>query len=217
MDSGLGLGKSAASPPSPLRTGNSLTTSFSAGGQSPAGARADFRRSSLAPSEMRRPSAIPSFSAKLEQRRATLAAGRIESAAPSQALMSTKDLHIVFANLEEVAGLAETFARVLEAAKGGDDAEEMDDRIGEVFVQMVSLVSPIASNSCADDSLAQISRIEKIYSAYCSRHDRAIVRLQELEPTLRGYFAECKTLSHGRTGAWDLGSLLIKPVQRCLK
>lgn len=72
-------------------------------------------------------------------------------------------------------------------------------------------------HSLSDKFDSQISRIEKIYSAYCSRHDRAIVRLQELEPSLRGYFAECKTLSHGRTGAWDLGSLLIKPVQRCLK
>lgn len=148
MDSGLGLGKSAASPPSPLRGGNNLTASFYAAGQSPAASRADLRRSSLAPNEMRRPSAVLSFSAKLEQRRATLAAGRIEAAAPSQALMSTKDLHIVFANLEEVAGLAETFARVLEGAKGGDDADEMDDRIGEVFVQMVSFVSLFVWSLC---------------------------------------------------------------------
>lgn len=41
--------------------------------------------------------------------------------------------------------------------------------------------------------------------------------LQELEPSLRPYLAQCKTISHGRTHAWDLASLLIKPVQRCLK
>jgi len=65
--------------------------------------------------------------------------------------------------------------------------------------------------------LTQLPRIQQVYSNYCVRHHRAIVRLQDLEPTLRSYFSECKTLSHGRTNAWDLASLLIKPVQRCLK
>lgn len=63
----------------------------------------------------------------------------------------------------------------------------------------------------------QIPRIQQTYSTYCARHHRAIVLLQELEPSLRPHLAECKTLSHGRTNAWDLASLLIKPVQRCLK
>lgn len=137
MDSGLGLG-SSASPPPPARPGSNLTPSSLATGLSPATVRGELRRSSTAPYDARRPSTAPSFSAKLEQRRATLAATRIESAAPTHALMSTKDLHVVFANLEEVAGLAQTFAEVLEGAKGSE-GEEMDDRIGEVFVQMVSL------------------------------------------------------------------------------
>lgn len=41
--------------------------------------------------------------------------------------------------------------------------------------------------------------------------------LQQLEPILRAYYVECKSLSEFRTTAWDLQSLLIKPVQRCLK
>ena len=60
-------------------------------------------------------------------------------------------------------------------------------------------------------------KIQQVYSTYCSRHDGAIQLLQELEPTLRTYFADCRELSNGRTKAWDLASLLIKPVQRCLK
>jgi hypothetical protein len=64
---------------------------------------------------------------------------------------------------------------------------------------------------------SQSHRLEKIYSTYCTRHDRAILRLSELESQLKMYFVECRTLSHGRTAAWDLGSLLIKPVQRILK
>ena len=64
---------------------------------------------------------------------------------------------------------------------------------------------------------AQLPRISQVYTYYCTRHHSAIVRLQELSPSLVGYFAECKMLCQGRTNSWDLPSLLIKPVQRCLK
>ncbi|GAA5895147.1 hypothetical protein JCM5296_000894 [Sporobolomyces johnsonii] len=118
---------------------------------------------------------------------------------PGQPLMSAQDIHTVFANLEEIATLAEAFAGLLDGAMGSETGDDKtDDRIGDVFVEM-------------------IPRVQQVYSTYCARHHRAIVRLQELEPTLRTYFFECKTLSHGRTTAWDLASLLIKPVQRCLK
>ncbi|GAA5899556.1 uncharacterized protein JCM6883_005259 [Sporobolomyces salmoneus] len=116
---------------------------------------------------------------------------------PGQPLMSAKDIHVIFANLEEIASLAETFAAMLEEAAGEEESESRD-RIGSTFLEM-------------------LPRIQKVYSNYCVRHHRAIVRLQELEPSLRSYLSECKTLSHGRTNAWDLASLLIKPVQRCLK
>lgn len=50
-------------------------------------------------------------------------------------LMSKNDLHIVFANLEEIADLAEAFSSVLDSAMGS--GEDMDDNIGEIFVEMV--------------------------------------------------------------------------------
>lgn len=130
--------------------------------------------------------------------------------------MSSKDLHLVFANLDEVSRFAETFAEVLEAAKGSEDLEEMDDHIGQVFCEMVSPTGRV-QGPVELTCVHQIPRLEKIYSTYCSRHDRAIIRLQELEEGLRTYLLECRTLSSGRTQAWDLGSLLIKPVQRALK
>jgi hypothetical protein len=52
--------------------------------------------------------------------------------------MSTKDIHVIFANLEEIASLAETFAGMLEQASGGD-ANEMQDQLGSTFLEMVSL------------------------------------------------------------------------------
>lgn len=139
-------------------------------------------------------------------------------AAAGEPLMSPRDLHVVFANLEEMADLAQAFAGVLDGARGSGNEEDMADRIGEVFVEMVSCtLLPAATPADCFPSHPQIPRIQQVYSTYCARHHRAIMRLQELEPVLRTYLAECKTLSHGRTNAWDLASLLIKPVQRCLK
>lgn len=65
----------------------------------------------------------------------------------------------------------------------------------------------------------QIPRLQTVFSTYCSRHERATERLQELEADadFKTYLDNCKALSAGRTNAWDIHSLLIKPVQRALK
>ncbi|GAA5913958.1 hypothetical protein JCM8208_007010 [Rhodotorula glutinis] len=189
MSTGLGLGNgSSASPPSPTL------------GSRRSPRRPDFVRriSDRAEIESARRASSGSFgAAKGDQRRPPVVPS-LPTLMPGQPLMSEQDLHVVFANLEEIAGFADGFANALDAAAGTDDPEADDDRIGEIFVDM-------------------IPRIQQIYSIYCVRHHRAILRLQELEPTLRTYLSEAKTLSHGRTNAWDLASLLIKPVQRCLK
>ncbi|GAA5850043.1 hypothetical protein JCM8547_000991 [Rhodosporidiobolus lusitaniae] len=184
MSTGLGLGNvGPASPTSPALASSGLL---------------EARRSSAMPGHERRVSAVPSLnSSRLNERRPTVVPS-LPNLMPGQPLMSEKDLHVIFANLEEIAAFSEGFANLLDSASGADEIGAQDDRIGEVFVEM-------------------IPRIQQVYSTYCARHHRAILRLQELEPTLRTYFSECKTLSHGRTNAWDLASLLIKPVQRCLK
>ncbi|KAK4705756.1 hypothetical protein P7C70_g450, partial [Phenoliferia sp. Uapishka_3] len=172
MMSGLGLSSSPGDcPPSPLPSASS-----------PA------RTRTASKSLQRRPTLVPRGSLPLE-----IPQGDKESSP-----MSAKDVFTIFANLEDIAGFAESFSELLDGAWAHCTEDAMDDRVGEAFLRM-------------------IPRIQKIYSSYCARHHRAIVRLQELEPSLRAYLAECKQLSHGRTNAWDLASLLIKPVQRCLK
>ncbi|KDE09793.1 hypothetical protein MVLG_00192 [Microbotryum lychnidis-dioicae p1A1 Lamole] len=134
--------------------------------------------------------------AKLERRRQDSTVQALEYV--EDAVMSSRDIYTIFINLEEISDLAERFSAALDAAQGIDSQDAQDDRIGEVFVDM-------------------LPRIKQVYSTYCARHHRAIIRLQELGSTLHTYFSECRALSHGRTSAWDLASLLIKPVQRCLK
>ncbi|KAK4055181.1 hypothetical protein OIV83_000461 [Microbotryomycetes sp. JL201] len=197
--SGLGL-KTAASPTSATFSPNLSESSFRR--QSTASTTSSLipppssrRRHRPSSADSDRRISSQSFAEKLEKRRATMQQAPLNSA--GQALLTPRDVHLVFANLEQIAELAQVFSGVLDGAKGSDFGAN-DDRIGEVFVEM-------------------IPRLQNVYSTYCARHHRAIVRLQELEPELKGYLAECEQLCHGRTALPNLPALLIKPVQRCLK
>ena len=78
---------------------------------------------------------------------------------------------------------------------------------------------------CYDDSLltrdrrTQIPKLQPIYTTYITKHSSAIEHLNNLPqtPALTQYLAHTSTLAQSLTHAWDLSSLLIKPVQRLLK
>ncbi|KAI9277483.1 hypothetical protein BY458DRAFT_554484 [Sporodiniella umbellata] len=82
----------------------------------------------------------------------------------------------------------------------------------------------LLEHSCEQDSVGTAFResmrtIDRIYSEYCKRHEDAVLKLQELESrveTLK-FLNDCQAQLQGKTASWDLGSLLIKPVQRVLK
>ncbi|EST09433.1 Dbl homology (DH) domain protein [Kalmanozyma brasiliensis GHG001] len=96
-------------------------------------------------------------------------------------------------------GTAEEAAQLL--AQGQVNEESETDRVGQVFLKMMP-------------------RIEQVYSAYCSRHEVSMARLQELlstQPKVGSFLSECTRAARAYTNAWDLSSLLIKPVQRVLK
>ncbi|KAI5302054.1 hypothetical protein KEM55_001340, partial [Ascosphaera atra] len=63
------------------------------------------------------------------------------------------------------------------------------------------------------------SRMEEVYAEYLKHHDAANRMLETLQKreTVRTWLTECKSLAVGLTDAWDLDSLLVKPVQRMLK
>ncbi|PWW73719.1 hypothetical protein C7212DRAFT_300506 [Tuber magnatum] len=149
------------------------------------------------------------------------------------------DIKVLFGNTDAIVQFSKTFLESLKAAVGsvyvlrrarsgvnssavsvansansGDEdnrsnffddvatEEEKDKKtyVGEVFMDM-------------------FYNMEKVYGEYCKNHDNAVGRLQKLEGN-RGvaiWLAECKACAEDLTNAWNLESLLIKPVQRILK
>ena len=61
--------------------------------------------------------------------------------------------------------------------------------------------------------------MEKVYTEYLKNHDSANQKLQVLQKdtTISVWLKECHTCAQDLTSAWDLDSLLVKPVQRILK
>ncbi|RPA92071.1 hypothetical protein L873DRAFT_1831232 [Choiromyces venosus 120613-1] len=111
-------------------------------------------------------------------------------------------------------GVTSSAVSVANSANSGDEDnrssffddivnEEEKDRktyVGEVFMDM-------------------FYNMEKVYGEYCKNHDNAVGRLQKLESNkgVAVWLAECKACAEDLTNAWNLESLLIKPVQRILK
>ncbi|KAI8348859.1 Dbl homology domain-containing protein [Blakeslea trispora] len=65
-----------------------------------------------------------------------------------------------------------------------------------------------------------MERIEQTYTEFCTKHQDGLQRLHEMtstQPLLHRFLVQCNKQLVGRTGCWDLESLLIKPVQRILK
>lgn len=64
-----------------------------------------------------------------------------------------------------------------------------------------------------------MTHMEKVYSEYLKNHDAANQKLQILQKNekVQIWLKECRAYAHDLTTAWDLDSLLVKPVQRILK
>ncbi|GAB7349565.1 hypothetical protein MBLNU459_g0260t1 [Dothideomycetes sp. NU459] len=86
------------------------------------------------------------------------------------------------------------------ASEVPDEEKDKHTKVGEVFERYVS-------------------RMEQVYAAYLKNHDGANQRLSKLQTdaTVKCWLAECHNNASDITSAWDLDSLLVKPVQRILK
>ncbi|KAI0302442.1 hypothetical protein B0F90DRAFT_1714807 [Multifurca ochricompacta] len=115
--------------------------------------------------------------------------------------MTREDARIIFSNISELAHFADEFVTCLEIALGSAVPNgEGEDTVGSLFIEM-------------------IPRMETPYMLYITHHPAALARLNSLPqtPALAAYHATTRTLAQQLSHAWDLPSLLIKPVQRLLK
>ncbi|EMD32966.1 hypothetical protein CERSUDRAFT_57638 [Gelatoporia subvermispora B] len=121
--------------------------------------------------------------------------------APSLPPMTREDVRIIFNNVAELAVFADGFSEKLEEALGGVlEGGSGEDHVGTLFLEV-------------------IPQLESLYEAYITRHSTALEHLNNLpqSPALTTYLTQTRTLASSLSHAWDLPSLLIKPVQRLLK
>ncbi|KAH9956450.1 hypothetical protein BC827DRAFT_1139525 [Russula dissimulans] len=115
--------------------------------------------------------------------------------------MTRDDARIIFSNVPELAEFADVFVARLEVAMGNVLPNgEGEDCVGTLFMEM-------------------IPRMESPYMHYITHHPASLTHLNSLPqtPALAAYHATTRTLAQQLSNAWDLPSLLIKPVQRLLK
>ncbi|KAF8161718.1 hypothetical protein K438DRAFT_2070497 [Mycena galopus ATCC 62051] len=120
----------------------------------------------------------------------------------AQGPMTAEDIKLIFGNIAELAELSDVFCEALERTIGSalDDPDATDDHIGELFLRFAP-------------------ELEGPYKQYITRHPSALAHLTALPvtPELTAYHQKTRDLAVSLSHAWDLASLLIKPVQRLLK
>ncbi|KAI0090798.1 hypothetical protein BDY19DRAFT_984428 [Irpex rosettiformis] len=115
--------------------------------------------------------------------------------------MLEKDAKIIFMNVADIAMFSDMFTERLEEALGSVlEGGTGEDHVGALFLEMIPQLAPL-------------------YGTYVTRHPTALEHLNCLPqtPALTTYLGHTRTLAQSLTHAWDLPSLLIKPVQRLLK
>lgn len=142
-------------------------------------------------------------------------------------LLDELTLKVIFRNMSEVIALHTGFLAHLEEA------------VSNVYVLNAECISRPDSTSdliCLDDGndsedakdrtttvgstfLADIENIKTVYKDFLSTSDYASKRLIQVQqdPTVQQWLNECKQAADDLTEAWDLDSLLIKPLQRITK
>ncbi|OLL26843.1 Dynamin-binding protein [Neolecta irregularis DAH-3] len=114
--------------------------------------------------------------------------------------LKQEDSEILFANSSKILQFSRSLLQQLQPQDHSTEPDILTLNIGFIFGK-------------------NMMDIEKVYSKYCKHHEQSIERLHKLKANedVRKWLEMCQANSAGRTTAWDLDSLLIKPVQRVLK
>ncbi|THH09079.1 hypothetical protein EW145_g2266 [Phellinidium pouzarii] len=153
-----------------------------------------------APFQLPRPLTPPRSSGSSVRTVSTYSESSSNSSHPGSP-MTKDDVRVIFGNIAELAVFSDTFSERLQDALGDvlEDGKG-EDWVGALFLEI-------------------IPQLEPPYKTYITRHPSAIKHLSSLPqtPALATYLAQTQSLASSVTHAWDLPSLLIKPVQRLLK
>lgn len=151
--------------------------------------------------------------------------------------LSAEDVKILFANSDQVVQFSQALQDALKKAsrsvyimpksqrwtsrrntrdtRPGSSAgiEESTEHSG------MSELEKDRATSVGEAFMANMTQMEKVYSDYLKNHDAANKKLQVLQrnPKVAIWLKECRDWASDLTSAWDLDSLLVKPVQRILK
>ena len=155
----------------------------------------------------------------------------------SSLIVSEADVKILFGNSDQVLAFAATFLDALKKAakstyilpsskrwKGNRQSDhtshsEITDDQGLVEDDELNDYEKDRKTFIGQAFRRHIVEMEKVYGAYVKNLSASNDKLQALqkEKGVPEWLAECRTFAHDLTTAWDLDSLLVKPVQRILK
>lgn len=161
----------------------------------------------------------------------------IYKATASESVKLTKDdERILFTNSEEIVKFSSSFAKDLKAAAGELYQQLKNFRKQGDRTSKVTSTSGVSDETSSQKQAAMISgdsdevpiadvftkhlrKMEEVYMSYTKNHEESIRKLQALRENKAAVFwlNECAKESNDLTHAWDLSSLLVKPVQRFLK
>ena len=151
--------------------------------------------------------------------------------------LSKDDARILFANIEDVLQFSQDFFQELKVAaqpvykmsnkhRKGDRNSKVTTQTGQTDDGSSFQHGPELSDIKRDNMttigeafMKYLRRMEDVYMVYVRSNESSVKKLTELQAqqSTLTWLKECANESSDLTTAWDLGSLLVKPVQRFLK
>lgn len=150
--------------------------------------------------------------------------------------LSAEDVRTLFGNSDQIVHFSMTFQDALKEAARSVYVMPKSQRWSSKRSSRATQASPPAEDQSAADQetsdldkdrqtfigeafMANMAQMEKVYADYLKNHDSANKKLEALQknPKVAIWLKECREWASDLTSAWNLDSLLVKPVQRILK
>ncbi|KAJ5413114.1 hypothetical protein N7465_005419 [Penicillium sp. CMV-2018d] len=156
----------------------------------------------------------------------------------SLTVLDPDDVKVLFGNSDQVAAFSDKFLYDLKQAaqsiyvipkalrwsskqkRNNQPAESTTPESDEVTeLAGMSELEKDRATSVGHIFVTHMTQMEKVYTDYLKNHDAANKKLQVVQrsPKVGFWLSECQKGAMDLTTAWDLDSLLVKPVQRILK